>query len=242
MSQESPWMSEEQAADWLGIPREAIREAVRSGEIPALVIRDFVRISQDALLGLAATSFSSAHVAATPPTATRPEPQTDSGLPIPDMMSWIENLAQTEEFSIPWPQTGGGSHSERYPAAWRGIILLNNTRIEVKVGECIRHDRGRLTVLFDRSPICEFVATTDGEGWASVIKPDGKKVLNTLDDAPPLYRNAHIASYRDATGMTGIGVPKGLAVLVARNDHRSTVHHAAARWLGKHRFPVVPAA
>lgn len=234
------WMSVEQASQWLGVPVEAVREAVRSGAVPALVISNYVRVSRTALLGRAATPAAIRQTPATPLAATQARSE-NGGLPVPAGFSWVEDLAQADEFTINWPRTGGGSNPETYPSAWRGVITLNRVRMEAKVGECVRHDRGRLTVLFDRNPICEFVATVDGQGWASVIKPDGKKVLTSNEALPALYLNARIASYREATGMSGIGVPKGLAVIVARDDLRGTVHQAAARWLGKNRFPVIPA-
>jgi hypothetical protein len=238
---DSDWLSEEQTAAWLGVPLDAVRAAVRSGELPVLTISGFVRISRDGLLGRAANSFASRPAETTSVVAAQARPQPDGTLPVPDGLSWVEDLVPNEAFTIPWPKKGGGSHDELYPSAWRGVITLNGVRMEVKVGECVRHDRGRLTVLVDRNPICEFAATTDGRGWASVIKPNGKKVLNTGEAPPPLYLHARIGSYREATGMGGIGVPKGLAVILDRDDLRGTVHHAAARWLGRNRFPVIPA-
>jgi excisionase family DNA binding protein len=235
------WMSVEQTSQWLGVPVDAVREAVRSGAIPALVIGGYVRVSRAALLGRAAVPVTMRQAPAIPVVATQARPE-GGGLPVPAGFSWVEDLAEADEFIINWPRTGGGSNPETYPSAWRGVITLNGVRMEAKVGECVRHDRGRLTVLFDRNPICEFVATTDGQGWASVIKPDGKKVLTSNEALPLLYLNARIASYREATGLSGIGVPKGLAVVVARDDLRGTVHQAAARWLGRNRFPVIPAA
>jgi len=242
MADNGEWMTEDETAEWLGVPVDIVREAVRSGGLPALAIGNYVRISREGLLARAAAPDTMRQAPAVPVTAAQTRPEGDGGLPVPAGLSWVEELAETDEFVINWPRTGGGSNPETYPSAWRGSITLNGVRIEVKVGECVRLDRGRLTVLFDRNPICEFVATTDGQGWASVVKPDGKKVLNPGQAPPPLYRDARIVSYREATGLTGIGVPKGLAVVVPRDDKRGTVHQAAARWLGKNRFPVVPAA
>jgi hypothetical protein len=224
------------------VPVEAVRAAVEAGELPALSFGGFVRISRDALLSRAAapTAVRAVPVAAA---VTRPQapPQDGSGLPAPEGLAWVEELTEAEPFTIPWPKKGGGSQDEHYPRAWRGVVTLNGVRHVVRIGECVRHDRGRLTVLFGRDPITEFAATTDGLGWASVIKPDGKKVLTASEVPPPLYSHARIASYREMTGLSGIGVPKGLAVILRRDDLRGVVHHAAARWLGRNRFPVVPA-
>jgi hypothetical protein len=44
--------------------------------------------------------------------------------------------------------------------------------------------------------------------------------------------------YRQATGTGGIGVPNDLALVVGADDYRSAVHHAAARRLGRERYPV----
>lgn len=235
-------MNLEESAEWLGVPVEAVRAAVQAGELPALTFGGFVRISRDALLDRAAAPTADR---AGPVTASVVPPQTSpqdgSGLPVPEGLAWVEQPTEGEAFTIPWPRKGGGSNEEHYPQAWRGTINLNGVRHDVRIGECIRHDRGRLTVLFGRDPITEFAATTDGLGWSSVIKPDGKKVLNAGEVPPPLYSHARIASYREMTGLTGVGVPKGLAVILGRDDLRGVVHHAAARWLGRNRFPVVPA-
>ena len=224
------------------MPVEAVRAAVQTGELPALVFGGFIRISRDALLNRAAVATT---VRAVPATAPAAQPHAlahdGGGLPSPQGFSWVGELSEAEPFTIPWPRKGGGSNEEHYPQAWRGTVTLNGVRHDVRIGECIRHDRGRLTVLFGRDPITEFAATTDGRGWASVIKPDGKKVLNAGELPPPLYNHARIASYRQMTGLAGVGVPKGLAVILGRHDLRSVVHHAAARWLGRNRFPVVPA-
>lgn len=235
------WLTEEQAADWLKLPVEVVREAVQGNELPALIIKNHVRISSQALLTLGAHSDTSTHNGTAETPAAEVVPAGDGRLPPPTALTWLNEIAPAPAFTIPWPKKGGGTHDEAYPQAWSGLITLNGDQVEVKVGECIRDGRGRLTVMFDRTPICEFVATVDGQNWASIIKPDGKHVLAVGQTPPRLYRGARVEPYRDVTGMTGTGVPKGLAVVVSGDDYRSTVHHAAARWLGKHRFPVDPA-
>lgn len=236
MANGSEWLSVEQAAEWLGVPAHAVRGAVQSGGIPALVIGDYVRVSRDALLGRAAAPVAGRAVPVIPVAVTEARPQFAGGLPVPDGLAWVEELVEADEFTIRWPKTGGGGNEEVYPMAWRGVVLLNKVKMEAKVGQCIRHDKGRRTVLLDKNPVAEFVDTSDGR-WASVIKPDGKKTLAVGVVPPPLYLNARIGSYRDATGLTGIGVPKGLAVILDDDDLRGHVHHAAARWLGRNRFP-----
>lgn len=160
-------------------------------------------------------------------------------MPAPEGLAWIEEIVEARPFTIPWPRDGGGTIGEHCPRAWRGAITIDGGLHEVRIGECIRHDRGRLTVLFGRAPIAEFAATIDGFGWASVIKPDGRRILKARETPPPLYSGARMASYREVTGL-GIGVPKGLAVILGRNDLRSIVHHAAARWINRKRFRIVP--
>ena len=87
--------------------------------------------------------------------------------------------------------------------------------------------------------MCEFVETEDGEHWASLIKPDGKKVLRPGRTPPPLYQHARLEPYREITDYntwsegSGTGIPKGIAVVIPMDDYRSAIHHAAARWLGK---------
>lgn len=120
-------------------------------------------------------------------------------------------------------------------------VSLPGKKAEVKVGEAWRHDRGRLSVFISGTAIAEFVETADHEGWASVIKPDSRSILGPRDTPPPLYKNARIQPYREATGWLRSGVPKGLALVIARDDFRSAVHHAVARWLARRGLPLVPA-
>jgi hypothetical protein len=98
--------------------------------------------------------------------------------------------------------------------------------------------RGRLAVFIGGYPACEFVKTADGTAWASVIKPDGKKTVHPGSEPPALYRRARVMPNREAIGLSGMGITNGLALVIAEEDHRSAVHHGAARRLGRHRFPV----
>jgi len=163
-------------------------------------------------------------------------------LPAPRGLIWSRDLARAPAFTHFWPKKGGGTAAEEFQRSWQGAIALQRKEMEVRIGECTRHDRGGLTVFFDNSGVSEFIETTDGQGWASVIKPDGKRVLKVSETPPPFYRSARIEPYREISGLCGRGVPKAMAVVVSKDDLRSTVHHAAARWLAKNRFPVEPGA
>src|SRR5271157_2602253 len=167
---------------------------------------------------------------------------TDWSIPIPQGLGWTRELARSQEFVHDWPKKGGGGNPERFYQAWQGVVSLLRKETTVKVGESIRHDREGLTVFFDAEPITEFIETADREGWASLIKPNSKRVLKVSDTPPPLYARAHVESYRAVSGLCGVGVPKGMAVGVRKGDYRSVVHHAAARWLAKRNLPVEPAA
>ena len=234
------WLTKEQAAEWLNVPVEVLQGAIQAGEIPALSLGNIIRISSEALLTRGADPAQRRPVTPEPP-AEEARPAGDGRLPNPAGLTWVQELTDAPAFAHGWPRRGGGTNDEAYPRAWQGAITLQGEDITVRIGECTRHDRGRLTVFFNREAICEFVETTDGQGWASVVKPDGKKVLQAQDTPPPLYRDARLRPYREVTDMTGIGVPRGQAVVIDREDHTSAVHQAAARWLGKRRFPVEPA-
>jgi excisionase family DNA binding protein len=242
MPETADWLTKEQTAGWLNVPLEAVETAIHNGEIPVLPVGGHVRISREALLSRANAPAPTGQTET--PTALSDETAPPAGgpLPAPAGMTWTRDLTNAPAFSHGWPRRGGGTNDETYPQAWQGAITLQGNSFNVTVGECTRHNRGRLTVFFNREPICEFTETTDGQGWASVVKPNGKQVLQASDTPPPFYRHARLVSYRETTGMTGIGVPKGLALLIDRDDYRGAVHQAAARWLGKNRFPVDPAA
>ena len=153
---------------------------------------------------------------------------------MPEGMSWIEELTIDRPFSHVWP-----TQIDKYLHAWKGLVSLQGKRINIQIGEIEYHERGsKLIVFFNQEPICEFAETLDHEGWASLIKPDGRKTLQ-MDKIPPvLYQGTRIESYRSVTGLTGIGVPKGAAIVIAKADLRSAVHHAVARWLGRKGFPI----
>jgi hypothetical protein len=159
-------------------------------------------------------------------------------------LEWLEELAEVEPFTHYWPQTGGGGVAEPYDRAYQGKIELHGSKLVVRIGECARNvgtedeARGRLVVFFGQAPVCQFVDTIEGNGWASLIKPAGKKVLAFGEAAPPLYRHSHVEPYRSATGLEGRGIPKGMAVVIANDDLRSAVHHTGGRWLGQQGLPV----
>ncbi len=153
-------------------------------------------------------------------------------LPMPAGAAWLTPLESTAAFDHRWPAQGG-HFDETYPKAWRGRVRIGDTEHSVLVGECQRYDRGRLSVFLDRYPLAEFMDTADGAGWASLIKPDGRKTAVPGQGLPALYRDARVVSYREVTGVSGSGHPTGLALVIARDDLRSAVHHAVARQLGK---------
>jgi hypothetical protein len=182
-------------------------------QVLGLSHRGLRRISRDALFGRAAAPITVRAVPVAPVAASQPRQQLGGGLAVPEGLSGIQELIEAEEFTIRWPKTGGG-HEEIYPTAWRGVVVPNKVKMDAKVSQCIRHDKGRRTILLDKNPVAEFVETSDGR-WASVIKPDGKKTLAMGEEAPPLYLNARVGSYHDATGLSGIGVPKGMAIILS---------------------------
>lgn len=229
------WFSEEEAAEWMSVPADAVRQAVKDRTLPALVIGGIPRLSREALLALASATSSSQSLER----PARPQrPSIDGWVLTPDGLIWTSELTEIGQFTWFWPKQGGGKHAEKYDRAWQGEISILGHPVVVKVGEAVRDGRGRLTVWFDSTPMCEFSDTIGGRGWASLIKPDGKKVLVNESAMPPVYQSAKVQPYREATGLTGIGIPKGLAVVIGREDHVSAVNHAAARWLGRRHSPI----
>jgi hypothetical protein len=166
--------------------------------------------------------------AATDPPAVTLSP----GLPRPAGVEWLTELNPAESFVHRWPSSGG-HFDESYPIALQGRIRIDGAEREVVVGEGQRHNRGRLTVFLDRYPVAEFMETADGTGWASLIKPDGRKTVASSNQLPAIYRKSRVISYPEATGVSGVGHPSGMALVIDRDDIKSAVHHAAARQLAK---------
>jgi excisionase family DNA binding protein len=229
------WLTEDEAAKWLSVPGEAVQEAIRSGELPALQFGSHIRISRDVLLTLASGKI------------VLPVPariiDIDDHIPVPREMRWIEKPLPSPKFEHKWPvKKGNAPIVEKYDPAWRGKISLRGKEYVVLIGQCTRFNRGRLAVFFNNSSMCEFVETLTGQGWASIIKPNGKSVLGINETPPALYQRTKIASYRDSTGLKGKGFPLGAAVIIEKDDMVSATHHAVARWLGLNHLPVEPDA
>lgn len=224
-------MTVEEAAEWIRVSPADLAAAVASGEIPALRVAGQVRISRSQLIGTARSSTLEVPESATGGSVV-------DGVPAPAGFTWLQDLQSAAGFDHRWPQRGGGGFVEHYPKAWAGLVDVTGAQVRVVIGETVRDDRGRLTVFFDGYPVTEFMDTLDGSGWASIIKPDGKKTVLVSGDLPPLYRRLKVVPYRDATGTSGSGRPRGLAIVIARDDLRSAVHHAAARQAGKSGEPV----
>jgi hypothetical protein len=165
-----------------------------------------------------------------------------AGVPAPRGLIWDRTLTSAPAFTYFWPKNGGGKAAEEFGRNWQGFIAIRGKEMKVRIGECTRHKRPGLTVFFDSTPIIEFIETSDGNGWASVIRPDGRRALKVSETPPPFYFKARVERYRDISGLSGRGVPNALAVVVGKDDLPSVVHHAAARWLAKNRYPVEPAA
>lgn len=241
------WISEGEAANWLGVPIRAVQEAIKRGELPALRFGRQVRLSRTALIAAAGGNSDTQNLAAwsgspAGPSGGRETDEEDTGVPAPAQLEWRQALAPSEPFEQGWPREGGGSAPERYPHSWAGAITLAGSERRVVVGESTGDERldnrRRLLVLLDAYPTAEFAPTVDGLGWASVIKPDGRRTIPAGDPLPRLYRHARVEPYREATGLGGRGRPKGSAVVIDHDDIQSAVHHAAARWLGRNGYAV----
>jgi excisionase family DNA binding protein len=239
------WFDIDQAAAWMGLPSSAIRDAVARGQLPAVQIGDYVRLSRSALLmaaGQAPQSPAIAESQAAPPEPPVPLPITQEigGIPVPTGLSWVQ---EPEPGALFTAREGSGHvyhfprkkdvepdvEAETYTAVWNATISLHGRTMPVVVGQSKRYGLGRLTVWIDRYPVVEFVSTRDGTGWASMIQ----RGLKIGEQIPALYRRCKVEPYRLVTGMAGSGVPNTLAVVVDRDDIRSIVHHAAVRWLSK---------
>jgi len=161
----------------------------------------------------------------------------------------VEPLAAAPQFEHWWPRkrtddNPATSSEEIYPVAWSGVTDLLGHKIAVLVGQSRPRGDGRprVTVFFDEYPEAEFAQSANRDGWASAIKVNGKSTLKSGDSIPELYRRSRLLPYQEATGFTGPGRTKGLALVIASDDMVSAVHHAAARWLGKRGHRLEPAA
>lgn len=226
------WMDIETAANWMDIPMDVFRQALSNGEVPAITIGGQVRISRMALLDKAKGSIAAVTEAGVD------IPHNDGTLPAPGDLRWVKELESGESFVYNWPKTGGGTIPYNYDPVWEGEIVLHGQRQRVRVGQYQDGGRDRLGVFFGSGEELEFVSTKDGEGWASLIRPEGRKVLPIGQEPPRLYHHAHIAPWREVTGMSGRGVPFAMGLVVARDDLRSVVHHAAVRWLVWRGLPI----
>ena len=180
------WISEGEAANWLGVPIRAVQEAIKRGELPALRFGRQVRLSRTALIAAAGGNSDTQNLAAwsgspAGPSGGRETDEEDTGVPAPAQLEWRQALAPSEPFEQGWPREGGGSAPERYPHSWAGAITLAGSERRVVVGESTGDERldnrRRLLVLLDAYPTAEFAPTVDGLGWASVIKPDGRRTI-----------------------------------------------------------------
>jgi hypothetical protein len=111
------------------------------------------------------------------------------------------------------------------------MINFKGQTVSVLIGESKQYDRARLSIWVDGQPTGEFYETIDGQHWASLIRPHRRSALRAGEPLPPLYRGTRVESYREMTGLAGRGIPNGLATIIVRNDLRSAVYHAAARWV-----------
>lgn len=241
----SEWLTIEETAGWLGVPVYAVTAAIAAGQIPVLRLAEHVRISKTSLLG----SVSIYHTVAPP--APSSGPATES-LPQPKGLVWLSDLVAAESFSQRWPtKAGDAANISHFLEAWKAQLTLLNEPHAVRIGA--DHGRteqksndapDRLFIFFDKVPMVEFMEIGgDHDGWASLIKVNGNKSLLLAEQLPPLYRQARVAPYADITERRAMGRSNGLAVVIARDDLRSCVHHAAARWLARngHGDMIVPA-
>jgi excisionase family DNA binding protein len=245
------WMTEAVAAEWLGVSIKEVRDAVGRGELPSLRIGGRARLSRKALLalgGAAPTGDDDSLDGSVAPVESQvavsaAQPAQSAGLPAPSGMEWRTPLGSAAAFEHRWPAQGGSS-IEPYPKAWGGAISLKGKDMKVLVGEATgaerRDGKRRLTVLIDGYPMAEFVPTAAGDGWVSLIKPDGRHTVSPSSPLPRLYREARVEPNQQATGLSGQGRPTGAALVIDGDDVDSAVHHAAARWLGAKGFPVEP--
>ena len=167
------WMTEDEAADWIGVPVRDLKEAVNPGELPVLRVGSSVRLSRTALVahvgGNARNAVPILRLPLEPPAAVATIK--DGRIPAPATLQWRSALTTAKPFEHHWPRRGGGSYVEQYPRAWSGNIILAGNDMSLLVGEATGAQRNdkvrRLTVLFDDYPMAEFAPTADGKGWSA---------------------------------------------------------------------------
>jgi excisionase family DNA binding protein len=239
------WLTEDEAAEWLLVSRETLQEAIKTGQLPVLRLGSHIRINRDIVLKLASGSIPPVGVE-----AITVSDDTDNCIPVPLGMQWVEELVLIDPFEYKWPQKkekpdDPGFLIVVYSPGWQGKISLQGREYTVRIGQgtgAMPSNEKKLDVFLNGVNLCVFSKTFDEQGWASIIKPDGKRNLGVDETPPALYRRTKIGSYRDVTGLAGSGVPHAAAVIIAKDDMRSVAHHAAARWLGRNHLPVEPKA
>ncbi len=249
MPERGEWLTEAQAAEWLGVTLKDVQEALRAGDLPGLRIGGQVRLSRSGLLagaGVGSYPPGGGQPPVTPPVAlTRANVERGACLPTPAGFEWLERLETGQSFAHRWPADAGSTNIEEYPKAWAGRIRLRGVEMAVLVGEATGAKRGdgkpRLTVLLQGYPFAEFAHTADGQGWASLIKPDGRHTVAPGIPLPALYDEARVEPYHEATGSGGRGRSSGVALVIEDGDIQSAVYHAAARSLAKEGHAVEPA-
>ena len=117
MELKDEWLTPGGAADWLGVPLDAVHLAIRDGGVPVLTVGGHVRISRGALLALArgGAIANGAVASASEPAELLPN------LPAPAGFAWVEQLSPAKGFVHGSPKHGGGYYEEPYPEAWAGM-------------------------------------------------------------------------------------------------------------------------
>ena len=160
----SEWMTELEAAEWLGVPIDAVRQAIATGALSALRLGEHVRISRTATIDAVSVSSSSGSFGVS--LGVRPTPagaELLAGLPAPIGLEWRARPTPAQPFEHPWPRNtkkyGPGPSIEKYPVAWNAVVSLLGQRVDVQMGEFEPRGDGRprLSVFFNRYPEAEFL-------------------------------------------------------------------------------------
>jgi excisionase family DNA binding protein len=247
MNAQQDWFTPEELAEWLRVPEAAVHEAISSGEITAYRLGGHIRIDRAAFLESVAaapdTPISAPLSAAdTAETNAADTTETATHLPPPPELAWVAELRSTDLPPYRWPPEPDGERLvTTFDEAWAGRISLRGVPHRVAVGADYmrskkhRSDKpDRLIAFIDGRPVAEFIETGgDPAAWASLIKVADNSSLHAREQLPDLYKRAKVAPYADVTGGRQRGRSNGLAVVIARDDVRSAVHHAAAKELAR---------
>lgn len=209
MPLETIYMPEE-VADYLRVTIDAVEQAIAKGDLKAIRVGNYVRISESDLKTFLTGSPAT--------TSSKPAAIAKAG------------FSPGKDFTFTWPD----KKKEQFTNVTEGTVSYRGRTRHVRIGFTVRNSAGkprrRSLVLVDRYATVEFVSKdTSLKGpMASIIKDrQGKQV--PVGAAPPAeYASLPTGPYQQV--VSGPGASNGLAVICNSDDLDVMVQHALIRY------------